>query len=156
MTTSLSTSPIQELEITLPNSDQVMSGNVLGLLFLSLLPVNFRFERNQLKLNLSILTHCWNDDFRLRGVSLSEFNNFIRIGIFCCGVCAFLCLTYSYDSLDINRAKKKNMVSLLDVKNVSMNMYVFNKGIIATLLYIAVNYCNVATKSKTAIGQCNH
>ena len=31
MTTSLSTSPIQELEITLPNSDQVMSGNVLGL-----------------------------------------------------------------------------------------------------------------------------
>ena len=30
MTTSLSTSPIQDLEITLPNSDQVMSGNVLG------------------------------------------------------------------------------------------------------------------------------
>ena len=74
MTTSLSTSPIQELEITLPNSDQVMSGNVLGLLFLSLLPVNFRLERNQLKLNLSILTHCWNDDFRLRGMSLSEKN----------------------------------------------------------------------------------
>ena len=41
---------------------------------LSLLPVNFRFERNQLKLNLSILTHCWNDDFRLRGMSLSEKN----------------------------------------------------------------------------------
>ena len=129
MTTSLSTSPIQELEITLPNSDQVMSGNVLGLLFLSLLPVNFRLERNQLNMNLSKLTHCWNDDFRLRGVSLSEFNNFIRIGIFCCGVCAFLCFTYSYDSLDINRAKKKNMVSLLDVKNVSMNMYVLNTRI---------------------------
>ena len=72
-----------------------------------------------------------------RGGSVSElkqFNNFIRIGIFCCGVCAFLCLTYSYDSLDINRAQKKNMVSLLDVKNVSMNMYVLYsiQGFIAT------------------------
>ena len=102
--------------------------------------LNFRLERNQLKLNLSKLTHCWNDDFRLGGggsLSLStQFNNFIRIGIFCCGVCAFLCLTYSYDSLDINRAQKKNMVSLLDVKNVSMNMYVLYsiQGFIATLL----------------------
>ena len=30
MSTALSDSPIEELEITLPNSQKVMSGNVLG------------------------------------------------------------------------------------------------------------------------------